>query len=277
MHPLLIPSHGAGVITIHDLYFLTAPESTRAEIRRDYSSLVRAHAQRADAIVVNSRSTASLVERQLGVPATRVHVCTPVAPAWRMLGRGPHLPPGGYVLFIGTLEARKNVGALLDAYARLLQRRPSAAPLVLAGKPTTDAGAWLNRLRQPPLAGHARHVGYAADREALYAGARLLVLPSRDEGFGIPVLEAMSAGIPVVAARTGALPEVLGDAGLLVDPDDVEGLAAAMERMLTDEALAAACAARGLARAGEFSRARTAAALHGAYEAAIARRRQRRT
>lgn len=283
-HPLLIPSrHAAQVVTVHDLFFLTAPDATRAEVRRDYPALAHEHAQRADAIVANSRYTASLVERTFGVASARVHVCSPGPPAWRTLGRGPHVPRDGYVLFIGTLEARKNVGALLDAYERLVARsggsertRPTVPPLVLAGKPTADAAHCLERLARAPLAGRVRHVGYAPDREALYAGARLLVLPSRDEGFGIPVLEAMSAGIPVVAADRGALPEVLGDAGLLVDPDDVDGLSAALERMLTDDAFAAGCALRGLARAREFSWDRAAAALHGAYQAAAANRRARR-
>jgi len=272
-HPLLIPSRRAAqVVTVHDLFFLTAPHSTRAEIRRDYPALASRHARRADAIVVNSRYTASLVERTFGVPQTRVHVCSPGPPAWRALGRHPNLPRDGYVLFLGTLEARKNVGALLDAYSCLVERNAQPAPLVIAGKPTPDATGWLARLSHRPLAGHVRHLGYVSDREAIYAGARLLVVPSRDEGFGIPVLEAMSAGVPVVAANRGALPEVLGDAGLLVDPDDVNGLAQAIDRMLTDEAFAIACAERGLARARQFSWDRAAIALHRAYQSAVVNR-----
>ena len=277
-HPLLIPSrHAAQVVTLHDLFFLTDPPSTRAEVRRDYPDLASRHVRRADAIVANSRYTASLVERTFGVPATRIHVCSPGPPSWNTLGRAPNLPLEGYVLFVGTLEARKNVGALLDAYALLIKRDGRTPPLVIAGRATPDAAAWLERLSQPPLAGRGRHLGYVpdAEREATYAGARLLVMPSRDEGFGIPVLEAMSAGVPVVAANRGALPEVLGDAGTLVDPDDAEALAAAMHRMLTDEAFATACAQRGLARARDFSWDRAALTLRGAYEAALANRRNR--
>ncbi|MBI2189778.1 MAG: glycosyltransferase family 4 protein [Acidobacteria bacterium] len=275
-HPLLIPSRRAAqVVTIHDLFFLTAPDATRAEIRRDYPALAPAHAQRADAIVANSRYTASLVERTFGIPPARIHVCSPGPPVWRTLGRGAHVPRDGHILFVGTLEARKNVGALLEAYSRLLSSHADAPALVIAGKATPDAAGWLARLNQPPLAGRVRHLGYVADREALYGGARLLVLPSRDEGFGIPVLEAMSAGIPVIASDRGALPEVLGDAGLLIDPGDVDGLAAALERMLTDEAFASACGARGLTRARDFSWDRAAATLHQAYQEAIANRRAR--
>ncbi|CAN5559881.1 glycosyltransferase family 1 protein [soil metagenome] len=275
-HPLLIPSRRAAqVITIHDLFFLTEPQSTRAEIRRDYPALAHAHARRADAIVVNSRYTASLVERTFGVPEDRLFVCSPGPPTWRALGRGPNVPPGGYVLFVGTLEPRKNVGALLDAYSSLLGGQAPPAPLVIAGKTTPDSDVWLERLSKPPLAGHVRHLGYVPDRENIYAGARLLVMPSRDEGFGIPVLEAMAAGVPVVAANRGALPEVLGDAGLLVDPEDVSALAAAIHRMLTDEAYAIGCAQRGLARAREFSWDHAATVLHLAYQAARVNRRNR--
>ena len=277
-HPLLIPSTSAAqVVTVHDLFFLTEPQSTRAEGRRDYPDLASRHVRRADAVVANSRYTASLVERTFGIPDSRIHVCSPGPPSWSRLGRAPNLPSAGYVLFVGTLEARKNVGALLDAYTRLVERDGRTPPLVLAGRATPDAAAWLERLSRPPLAGRVRHLGYVpdADREATYVGARLLVMPSRNEGFGIPVLEAMSAGVPVVAANRGALPEVLGDAGTLVDPDDIEALAEAMHRALTDEAFAIACAQRGLARAREFSWDRAAVALRGAYETAIAYRRDR--
>ncbi len=131
------------------------------------------------------------------------------------------------MLFFGTLEPRKNVGGLLDAYERLARRTASRGD---ASRSSSSPGKATDRgrsrgssgSRAPPLAGHVRHIGYvdAGDRRALYEGARLLVQPSFDEGFGMPVLEAMTLGVPVVAANRGSLPEVLGDAGLLVDPDD---------------------------------------------------------
>lgn len=277
-HPLMIPSRTAAqVVTIHDLFFLTDPESTHAEIRRDYAALAPLHACRADAIIANSRYTASLVHRTFKVAEHSIHVCSPGAPAWKALGRAPHLPRGGYVLFIGTLEKRKNVGALLDAYGRLIERHRHMPRLVLAGGRTPDADVLLERLARPPLAGHVSHLGYvpAVDLENTYAGARLLVVPSHDEGFGIPVLEAMAAGVPVVASDRGALPEVLGQAGLLVDPNDVEQLASAIHRMLQDETLALRCAERGLERAREFSWERAAGSLRRAYETAIGTRRER--
>lgn len=275
-HPLLLPSRTAAqVVTIHDLYFLTHSDRTSAEIRRDYPALVRAHAHRADRIIVVSRFVAGEVQRLLGIPSERISVCANGAPEWTT-------PPAaadqhGYLLFVGTIEPRKNVGALLDAYARVRSRRPAAPRLVLAGSVAPDAADVLAPLQQPPLAGTVDHRGYvpASDREALFKGAQALVLPSFDEGFGIPALEAMSAGVPVVVSNRGALPEVVGDAGLLIDPDDTESLAAALERIIGDSELRAACARRGLERARQFTWAQTARDVRRAYEDALVSRRQR--
>ena len=272
-HPLLVPArHAAQVVTIHDLDFLLHPEHTRDEIRRDYASLVRRHAPRADGIIVPSAFTAGEVERHLGVSPARITVCSPGAPDWTPRIR---MPREGYILFFGTLEPRKNIGTLLDAYERLLSEPTPPPPLVLAGSARPEADGWLRRIARSPLAGHVTHLGYIApaDREALYAGARVLVLPSLDEGFGIPVLEAMSAGVPVVAASRGALPEVLSGAGVLINPTDAADLANGLRRVVADEGLAAACVAHGLARAGQYRWSETASRAHGAYTRAIECRR----
>jgi glycosyltransferase involved in cell wall biosynthesis len=276
-HPLLLPARAAAhVVTIHDLNFLANPERTRAEIRRDYPALVRAHARRADRIIVSSAFAAREIERQLDVPGERIAVCGPGAPDWAPRANAPS---DGYVLFLGTLEPRKNVGGLLDAYEQLIASPAHAGgrvpELVLAGKATGESRAWLDRLERPPLKGVARYVGYVDPerRRALYEGARVLVQPSFEEGFGMPVLEAMTLGIPVVAANRGALPEVLGDAGLLVDPEQPAALAAAIGRVLSGAEFAAACAAKGLARAGDFRWDRTARRVYDVYRQAIEHRR----
>ena len=274
MTPLLIPSRSAAqVITIADLSFLTDSTWTRAEIRRDYADLIHAHAQRADAIVVMSEHVGAEVRRVLGVDAKKMAVIPAGAPAWTPRATAPDGPANGYVLFVGTLEPRKNVGVLLDAYERLTDR--GAPELVLAGKATDAARPWLDRIAHPPLAGHVRHLGYvdAADRRALYEGASVLVLPSLDEGFGLPVLEAMTLGVPVVASRRGSLPEVLGDAGQLVEPDDSHGLAGAIDRVLRDADFAASCASKGLARSRQYRWDRAAQQTCDLYERAIAHRR----
>jgi glycosyltransferase involved in cell wall biosynthesis len=274
-HPLHIPARRAAqVITIHDLFFLDHPERTHAEVRRDYPALAASHARRADAIVTPSRHVKDLVAERFGVDANRIFPCSLGAPEWTTLGQQPNLPGDGYVLFIGTLEPRKNIGMLLDAYERLIGRYPDAPALVLAGGAAPDAHAWLDRVARPPLQGRARYLGYVEQsrREALYAGARIVVLPSLDEGFGLPVLEAMSAGIPVVASNRGALPEVAGDAGVLIDPLDADAWAAALERLLVDADWARSRACAGLERARIYTWSAAAAALHRAYTDAAARR-----
>jgi glycosyltransferase involved in cell wall biosynthesis len=272
MHPLLMPSRRAArVITIHDLNFLTHPERTQAEIRRDYPALARRHARRADAIIAVSRFTAREVESRLGVPNDKIAICSPGAPPWPPRRAAP--ADGGYLLFLGTLEPRKNVGALLDAYEQLLGRSPVPPPLVLAGAATEASRPWLDRIARPPLAGRVRAAGYVAPdaRRALYEGARLLVQPSYEEGFGLPVLEAMKIGVPVVAANRGAIPEVVGDAGLLVEPE-ADQIAGAIAQLLDDEALAAACAAKGEMRASHYRWDVTARAVHDVYRRAMERR-----
>jgi glycosyltransferase involved in cell wall biosynthesis len=272
-HPLLMPTRAAArVVTVHDLDFLTNPERTEAEVRRDYPRLVRSHVERADHVVVNSAHTAGEVHQRLGVPRHQITVCRAGAPDW--VSRHT-LPEHGPILFVGTLEPRKNVGGLLDGYERLLTAGRPVPELLIAGRPTPAAKAWLARLDRPPLVGHVRHLGYVSDaeRRALYERARLLVLPSFNEGFGLPVLEAMTVGVPVVASNRGAIPEVLGDAGPMVEPDDPEGLAEAMARMLFDRPAAERAAARGFRRSRLFRWSASADALREAYVHAVALRR----
>lgn len=275
LHPLLIPAAGAAqVVSIHDLHFLTQPAHSVREIRRDYPLLAARHARRADAVVTISHYTARLIALTFSVPPERIFVCPPGAPVWHTLGRAPNIPRGGYILFIGTLDPRKHVGSLLDAYALALDRTPRLPPLVVAGAMAPGAEAWAARWAQAPLAGHVDYRGYVPDteREALFAGARLLVLPSLDEGFGIPALEAMSAGVPVLVSNRGALPEVTGDAGTVIDPDDTEAFAAALIRLTTDDAEATAAAQRGLVRARAYTWDAAAARLREAYRSALLRR-----
>ena len=274
-HPLMIPSRRAArVVTVHDLYFLDHPEGTTAEIRRDYPALTARHARVAEAIITPSQYTRDLVVSRLGVPADRVYACRFGAPAWRNLGRQPNIPDDGYFLFVGTLVPRKNVPGLLDAYARVLAAMPGAPRLLIAGAPTADSSPWLRRLQETPLAGHVDHGGYVSEagRERLYAGARALVMPSFDEGFGVPALEAMAAGVPVIASNRGALPEVIGSAGILLDPLDVEGFASAMLLVARDREWAVAQGTAGLTRAATFTWHASAVRLRQAYTDAVARR-----
>ena len=274
-HPLLLPSRAAAqLVTIHDVHFLSHPERASQEARRDYPALAAVHARRADRIVVSSQFASAEVQRAFNIDASKIAICPAGAPEWPEAMSGD---AQGYILFVGTLEARKNVGGLLEAYGRMLSRVPAAPRLVMAGGTTADSAPWLEQIGRPPLAGHVDYLGYvAADRrEGLFRGARLLALPSFEEGFGLPALEAMAAGVPVVASNRGALPEVVGSAGLLIEPELTDELSFALERIVSDEGLREHLSRLGIHRAAEFSWARTASAIRQAYEEALITRRQR--
>jgi glycosyltransferase involved in cell wall biosynthesis len=280
--PLLIPStQAAQVVTVHDLDFLRHPDQMAAEIRRDYPALARAHAARADAVIVSSHYAAGEVIRELQLDPARVHICPPGQPSWAREVRQRREGTGGrggasaaaatakHILFIGTLNLRKNVGTLLEAYAALRGRIPNAPPLVLAGHRTAASARWEARCEEPPLKGHVTITGYVdtAQRIELYANAVMLVLPSYEEGFGLPVLEAMACGVPVVISSRGSLPEVAGAAATPIDPDDCDGFAAQMQALLEGDARGAI--ERGIAQASHYNWQACAAAARRAYQSAI--------
>lgn len=277
--PLRVPARRAAqVVTIFDLHFLRHPDQATDVAQRDFARHVRADVVRADHVIVGSAETAAAVSAEFGVASARVTTTPLGGPSWaddvRALRAGR---PGTTILFLGTLEPRKNVGLLFDAYERLRQRRADAPALVVAGAPGPGADAWHRRAASPPLAGHVTLPGYVSDaeRRRLLADARVLALPSLDEGFGLPVLEAMACGVPVVVSPAGALPDLVGDAGFVVPLEAPDAWATALEACL-DDARAADLGARGTTRAREFTWAATAAATIGAYQAAIAARAERR-
>ena len=284
--PLLIPAHRAAqVVTIHDLHFLKHPERSEREIRRDFPALVDDHARRADHVVVSSAYAAAEVQARLDVDAGKITVCAPGAPHWAAeiarqranAAAGGRSARAGAITFLGTVEPRKNVGGLLDAYVRLRERRADAPPLVIAGAVRQSSRADLARAERAPLEGHVILRGYVTEEERrrLFRDAGLLVLPSFEEGFGLPVLEAMACGVPVVISNRGSLPEVAGAAARPIDPDDHDGIASEMQRLL-DPAEATGAVAAGVAQAARFTWPACAEAALTAYRAAIAHRAERR-
>lgn len=268
-HPIRLPSRSAAqVVTVHDLDFLRHPERTRAEIRRDYPELAPAHIRAADGVIAVSASTAADIESLTGRPASTVTIAPLGRPDWP---RRVEEPADGVLLFFGTLEPRKNVGGLLDAYAHLIATRHAAGlatpTLVLAGGPGAGADALIARTQDEGLRGHVEVTGYVNpdDRPATYRRALALVMPSHTEGFGLPALEAMTVGVPVVAASRGALPEVLGGAGVLCDASDPLALSAALESVISSRAQRDRMREAGWRRALDFSWAHTATRTRDAW------------
>jgi len=255
-HPLPALAARAGVpqvVTIHDLAFERLPEHFSPAFRR-WSSLTHRRAARgADAVVCVSQTTRRDALARWGVDRARI-VVAPHGP-----GQQPRLVAAvraEHFLYVGDDEPRKNLGLLLDAYARYrAEAGPTALALVLAGRAHAE---------QPGVRCHDQ-----PNLAALLNGAAALVHPALHEGFGLTALEAMSAGVPVIAARSPGLAETVGEAALLVDPYDAQALAVALRRVATDPGLRADLAARGSRRAAAFSWQTSARAHIAAYTLAI--------
>ncbi|HEY3444069.1 MAG TPA: glycosyltransferase family 1 protein [Paludibaculum sp.] len=224
--------------------------------------LALAQAQR---VLTISQYSQRCIHDQFGWPMDKIDVVHLAASRGFHPGESAARDP--YVLYVGGISPNKNLAVLIRAFARLHQRAPGVK-LVLGGDHQTDgfksSHAELAALIQAEsLAGLVEFTGYVPESElrGLYCGARLLAFPSLDEGFGLPAVEAMACGLPVVASRGHALEEVVGEAGLLVDARNEGELAEAMERILTDPALAAALRAKSLRRAADFSWKKTAEGL----------------
>lgn len=257
------------LVTVHDLAYVHLPATVSPDAQR-YRVLVPRALRRGAHVLVPSRSTAQAVQDHYGIGADRVSV-TPlgVDPSWSAAVPAP-LPAlralgveGDYVLFVGSLEPRKNLPRLLAAHAALRGQQPDAPVLVLAGPAGRD-----ERVRDQP--GVVR-TGWLDDDalRALVAGARALLLPSLDEGFGLPVVEALAAGRPVLAGDVPALREVGGTHATYAAPTDVDDLADALDRVLRlpdDDA----ARARRRAWAAGFTWARTADTTLDAYVRAAA-------
>jgi glycosyltransferase involved in cell wall biosynthesis len=274
-HPLLVPSKRAKhIVTLHDLFFLKQPDWTDAEIRRDYVPLVRDHVKRADGVICVSQYTASEARLLLDVPPEKICVIhNGVDPLYRepianeevesVLAR--RRLPRGAILYLGSEAKRKNLVNLAMAYMGLARRRPRMPPLVLVG----PGSNWAQTGPGPVI----RAMGYLPSREirALMAASAALILPSLEEGFGLPVVEAMAAGLPVICSRGSALEEVAGGAATLVNPLDTRSIADAMEKMLNDPAAAQRQRELGLAQSRKFDWDATAAATLAFYHRVLGR------
>jgi alpha-1,3-rhamnosyl/mannosyltransferase len=261
------------VVTIHDLTLMLFPEwHPRARVSSMASEIARS-LEIADHVLADSASTRDDIAKHFSIRSERISVVPlaadesfkplPSAEVQRVLADWG-LVPDGYLLFMGTIEPRKNLLRLLQA-AELAGNR--AGPLVLAGADGWGSDEVARRIQSLRRAGRLTYLGYVPDeaRPALINGARGFVYPSLYEGFGLPVLEAMACGVPVLASNVSSLPEVVGSAGLMVDPADVDAIAQGMVRLWEDEALRRELSTRGLQQAAGFSWETTAKQTLKAY------------
>jgi glycosyltransferase involved in cell wall biosynthesis len=269
---LFVPAHvlplvhsRRSVATVHDLGFLHYPETHPGSDRRYLAWSTAWNVRRSTAVVVDSLATRADLVRVYGVAESKVRVVYLGRDESLVPVRGPlalaevrvrHGIGQRYLLYVGTLQPRKNLGRVVEGFARL-----ASAPgmgdvqLVLAGKRGWLYEDLLAQIGREGLEGRVLFPGYVDEAElaALYSSALGFVFPSLYEGFGIPVLEAQACGVPVMTSNNSSLPEVAGDAALLVDPNDVDAIADAMLRLATDEALRAELVERGYQNVKRFS------------------------
>ena len=251
------------VITIHDLAFLLYPHFLTKESARYYGQIDQAW-RRTDHIIAVSEATKQDSIKMLGVPEKKITVIHEAAnPIYRPMPRDEaaryiqqrYKIENDFILFVSTIEPRKNLPGLLQAFRRLRDDYKRDELLVLAG-----ANGWLweevyETVTRLNLEDHVAFLGRVPleDLVYLYNSAKLMVHPSFYEGFGLPPLEAMTCGTPTIVSNTAALPEVVGDAALMIDPHDLQGLTVAMMRVLTEPELWKDLATKGLKRASLFS------------------------
>lgn len=259
-----LPYDGPLALTIHDLSCFDHPEMHPRERVRLMQREMPASIARADRIIVISEATRQALRRWFDVPEEKIGI-TPLAADSRFHPRerteleaplaGLGLAPGAYLLSVGTLEPRKNLTALFAAYGGLPDSLRQRYPLAVAGLSGWHQEGLLKTAASLVRKGEIRFLGYVQDAliPALYAGAAAFAYPSRYEGFGLPPLEAMASGVPVIVSNRTSLPEVVGEAGLMVDPDDVDGLREGLRQLLENTDEAARFARLGLTRAALFS------------------------
>lgn len=266
------------IITVHDLAFVRHPECAYPTLRAYLDAVVPRQAQRAAHVLTVSENSRADVIEMLGVSPDRVSVAYPGVSAPFMQPSGPDearaaLHGSGietpFILTVGTLEPRKNYVRLLEAFS-LLRGQGLAHRLVIAGQRGWLYEPIFDRIEQLHLQGSVRFL--RPDDEtlrALYALADAYVSASVYEGFGIPVAEALAAGLPVGSSSAASLPEVVGEAAVMFDPYDVDGMANAIGRLLTDESLSSSLRQAGPLQAARFTWERTAEAAVAAYRAVL--------
>ncbi len=274
-HTLPLAFPGPGVVTVHDLGYVYFPAAHPARARRYLEWSTRYSARRAARVLVDSLATARDLAAHTDLPENRISLVYPGVdealapvddPAQIAAVRARYNLPERYLLFLGTLQPRKNIARLVQSYAQWrAESRTEEVALALAGAP-----GWLYDPAWTHGIDGVIETGFVRDEDvaALYSGALALVFPSLYEGFGFPVLEAMRCGTPVITSTASSLPEVAGDAALLVNPRDTDAIAAAIGQIVSDDGLHQTLVARGFEQSRRFTwQSAAGAALHALEQA----------
>ncbi len=261
-----IPYHSPcpTVVTLHDLIPLRHPETEKLAARLYWRLQIPIAARRSSFVITDSEHARQEIMADFQVAPERIRaimlgfdprMLDRPDPAATAAVRGKYGLPERYLLYVGTIQPRKNIDTLIEAFARLREARSDLPGLVIVGRKGWLYDRLFARISELGLADEIIFTGFVPDEDLphIYAGAVLFAYLSFFEGFGLPPLEAMACGLPVVTSDTTSLPEVVGDAGIAVPPADVDGVVAAMARILDDETFARTLGERGRERAKLFS------------------------
>lgn len=273
--------HGKKVVTIHDMVVKAYPETVRFRTKHLLNTGMKKSMKRADVIITDSEFSKSEIEKYFPQYSHKVQVvyCGVNSDKFYPVEDNSVIEKvkksldieGEYFLYLGTIEPRKNLERLIEAYSLLLKKDENVPRLVMAG-----GKGWLNsniyqKVVELKLEKYVQFTKYIPDEDLcpLINGATAFVFPSIYEGFGMPPLEAMACGVPVVCSKEASLPEVVGDCAVMTDAYDPQSIADGMYRIYSDKALADELRVRGLQRAKEFTWHRFSEKLHGIYEAVL--------
>jgi glycosyltransferase involved in cell wall biosynthesis len=269
---------GRKVVTIHDMVIRRFPQTMNSRTRFLLGLSLRKTIRRADMIVTDSEFSKGEIIKYHNCPIEKIKVIYPgIDSKTYHAGIGPenircvcdkYNIKGQYILYLGTLEPRKNIERLIEAYAQMRDGRTKPPMLVIAGKKGWRFDGIFQRVKDLGLQDRVIFTGYvsAPDKPGLLAGARFFCFPSLYEGFGLPPLEAMACGTPTLVSSAASLPEAVGNAALLVDPYSVKSIAQAMEQLCSDTMLWEDLREKGLKQVRRFDWARSSESLYSVYE-----------
>jgi glycosyltransferase involved in cell wall biosynthesis len=269
---------GKVIVTVYDMVYKLYPETmTKRNYKRLDKELKRS-VDRADKIITISENSKNEIIKFLNVDATKIEIVYPGIDRINYTKKysndeinkvkKKYKLPSKYILYLGTLEPRKNIVRIIESYSKLKTQINEQIYLVIAGKKGWMYEEIFKKVESLGLENDVIFTGYVdeIDKHLLYKMSEVFVFPSLYEGFGMPVLEAMAAGVPVITSNTSALPEVVGDAGILINPNDVEELANAMKKVLEDKDLKQKLIKKGLTQSLKFSWEKSARKLLEIYK-----------
>ena len=272
---------GKVILTVYDLVVELFPETMEEKNRELLRKEMQRSIKRADHIITISNSAKAELINVLGVNAENIDIISPgvdydvfnarINDEMKSKTKQKYDLPDEYILYLGTLEPRKNISSLIKAFIKLKKEKKISEKLVIAGKKGWNYENIYKIIYENNFKDEIIFTGYVdeSDKPAIYQLSKLFVFPSLYEGFGIPVLESMASGVPVIVSNTSSLPEVVGDAGILVDPQKVEDIEAAIYKVLTNEKLRTELIEKGLEQSKKFTWETSAGKLYEIYDKVV--------